>query len=168
VLLSNALPENQLISYIKQVKAGGVPTGTSDSYDAWINHPALIAECDVILMNIYPYWEGMPVEQSASYVASAYQRVKALAGAKPVIVETGWPSGGAACGAAVPSPANSARYLSEFMSWARANGVPYFYFEAFDEMWKISREGACGGSWGLWDKNGALKPEVAKVITRRP
>lgn len=167
VLLSNALPEDQLIGYIKQVKAGGVPTGTSDSWDAWINHPALMAACDVILMNIYPYWEGMPVEQSVSYVASVYKRVKALAGSKPVIVETGWPSEGAVCGAAVPSQANSARYLSEFMSWARPSGVPYFYFEAFDEMWKTSREGACGASWGLWDKNGALKPEVAKVITQR-
>lgn len=167
VLLGNALPEDELIGYIQQVKAAGVPTGTSDSWDAWLSHPALVSACDVILMNIYPYWEGMSAEESAAYVGSRYEQVKQAAGGKQVIVETGWPSSGQTCGKAVASPQSSARYLADFTSWARSEGVGYFYFEAFDEPWKASREGACGAFWGLWDKNATLKPEVAASITPR-
>jgi len=167
VLLGNALPEDQLIGYIKQVKAAGIPTGTSDSWDAWLSHPNLVAACDVILMNIYPYWEGMSAEESAAYVASCYGRVKQVAGGRQVIVETGWPSSGQTVGAAVPSPQNAAAYLADFTSWANSAGVGYFYFEAFDEPWKASREGACGAYWGLWDRDANLKAEVAAVITPR-
>ena len=167
VLLGNVLGEDQLIGYINQVRAAGVPTGTSDSWTEWLSHPRLVAACDVILMNVYPYWEGQTVEGAAACVESAYQQVKQVAGAKTVIVETGWPSGGDTVGGAVPSFDNSARFLSEFAGWAAAHGVAYFYFEAFDEPWKASREGACGAAWGLWQSNGILKPQIAQVISTR-
>lgn len=168
VLLGNALTEQQLIGYIRQVRATGVPTGTSDAWTEWLSHPNLIAECDVILMNIYPYWEGLRVEDSVAHVADCYARVKALAGARPVIVETGWPTDGEVKGSAVASQANAARYLRDFMAWAQQGGVPYFFFEAFDESWKASREGDCGDHWGLWDSSAVLKPEMATVIAPRP
>jgi exo-beta-1,3-glucanase (GH17 family) len=167
VLLGNVMSSQELIGYIRQVRAAGVPTGTSDSWDAWLAHPELIAECDIVLMNIYPYWEGMSVEESAAYVASCYEQVKRAAGGKTVIVETGWPSAGQVNGSAVPSQQNAMRYLADFTSWARASGAPYFYFEAFDEPWKASREGTCGAYWGLWDSNAALKPGVSSVMTPR-
>ena len=167
VLLGNALPEDQLIGYINQVRSAGIPTGTSDSWDEWLSHPALVAACDVILVNAYPYWEGCSVETAVGRIADYYQRVKAVAGNKTVIVETGWPTGGETKGDAVAGAANAARYLSEFMSWASSHGVPYFYFEAFDELWKASREGACGRYWGLWDEYSRLKPEIAAVLKPR-
>jgi exo-beta-1,3-glucanase (GH17 family) len=167
VLLSNALGEDQLIGYIRQVRAGGVPTTTSDGWNEWLEHPRLFAEVDVVLMNIYPYWEGVPLDQAVSYVASVWQQVNAAAGGRQVIIETGWPSSGETKGGAVASAANEARYLREFQAWARSAGAGYFFFEAFDEPWKVSREGACGGSWGLWGQSGALKADVAGVLTPR-
>lgn len=167
VLLCGALPEQQLIAYIQQVRAAGVPAGTSDAWDVWLEHPALVAACDVILVNAYPYWEGVGIDGAAAHLAECYGRVKAVSGGKQVIVETGWPSAGQVVGDAVPSPSNSARYLAETTAWARSEGVPYFYFEAFDEPWKASREGPCGSNWGLWDCNGSLKPDVAGVIAPR-
>lgn len=167
VLLGNALPADQLIGYINQVKSAGIPTGTSDSWDQWLSHPELVAACDVILVNAYPYWEGCSVETAVGRIADYYQRVKAVAGNKTVIMETGWPTGGETKESAVPGAANAARYLSEFMAWAGSNGVPYFYFEAFDELWKASREGECGRYWGLWDECSQLKPEIAAVIKPR-
>ena len=57
----------------------------------------------------------------------AHQQVKALAGTTQVIVsETGWPTGGNQIGDAVASPENAATYFLNFVSWARANNVPYY------------------------------------------
>ena len=41
--------------------------------------------------------------------------------------------------------------------WARQDGVEVFYFEAFDEAWKVGAEGDVGAYWGLWDKDGQPK-----------
>lgn len=164
VLFTNALSEDQLIGYIRQVKASGAVTTTSDTWCEWVSHPRLAAECDVIIVNIYPYWEGVAVEDAVEYLEYCYEQVKKVAGGKKVIIETGWPYGGETVGAAIPNPPNAARYLDEFMAWAHRRGVEYFYFEAFDEQWKKCREGECGRHWGLWTESATLKPEVESVI----
>jgi len=130
-------------------------------------HPELMNECDVILVNMYPYWEGVDVSKGAAQCATEYQNIKNIAGGRRIIIETGWPTGGQTRWSAVPSPENAARYLGDFMKWARKSGVEYFYFEAFDEQWKASREGPCGSCWGLWDSAGRLKPTIANVISAR-
>ena len=165
VLLMNALSEDQLIGYIRQVKASGATTTTSEAYTEWIAHPKLVAECDVLTVNIFPYWEGLPVDGAIAYLDCCYEQVRQVAGGKKIIVETGWPSGGQVVGDAVPGPQNAAVYLDEFMSWAQERGVEYFYFEAFDEQWKAGREGPCGCHWGLWTDQAELKPEISKVIS---
>ncbi len=164
VMYLKALTEDQLIGYIRQVKATGVPTTTSETYVDIIAHPRIAAECDVVTANIFPYWEGVPVEQAVARLEECYRQVQQVAPGKKVIVETGWPSDGPVIGSAVPNPANAARYLDEFMEWAYDRGVEYFYFETFDELWKDAREGSCGSHWGLWTVEEALKPDVAGVI----
>jgi exo-beta-1,3-glucanase (GH17 family) len=164
VMLMKALSEDQLIGYIRQVKASGVPTTTSETYTEIIAHPRVSAECDVVTANIYPYWDGVAVERAVSHLESCYREVQKAAPGKKVIVETGWPSAGKVIGGAVPSEANAARYLKEFMQWAYNHNVEYFYFEAFDELWKDSREGSCGSHWGLWTVDEALKPGIDSVI----
>ena len=163
-LCTGALTEDELISYIRRVKATGVPTTTSDSWDKLLEHPRVVSECDVVLVNIYPFWEGLDLSDSIEYLDSRYRLIKEAAGGKEVIVETGWPSGGDANGDAVPGPENAARYLADFMSWAEARGVDYFYFEAFDEPWKADREGSVGAHWGVWDNDGLLKESMKQVI----
>jgi len=163
-LSGSGLSESKLISYIAQVKACGVPTTTSQTYDELLAHPKVMAACDVIVMNIYPFWEGIAVSKAASYVSTQYSKVKTAAKGKHVIVETGWPSAGQTCGAAVPSSSNANTFLSRFMTWAKTNGVKYYYFEAFDELWKTRSEGAVGAHWGVWDQNGALKPGMSAIL----
>ena len=51
-----------------------------------------------------------------------------------------------------------------FVSWAEAEKVSYFYFEAFDESWKVTYEGSQGAHWGVWDKDGNLKPGMEDVF----
>ena len=62
-------------------------------------------------------------------------------------------------GGAVPNSANEARYLKDFTTWAQQNRVQYFYFDAFDESWKIHEKGV-GTHWGLYQEDGQLKPAL--------
>jgi hypothetical protein len=128
-------------------------------------NPGVLTECDFILANFYPYWEGVDVNAAAAWLHSRYQRMVAVASGKEIIVsETGWPSGGNTIGDAVPSPENAAFFFKNFISWARAEGLEYFYFEALDEPWKSAYEGPQGAHWGVWDKDGNLKPGMEAVF----
>lgn len=167
VMLRNDLSEGQLISYVNQVKEAlpEIPVTTADIYGELLAHPAVMAAVDVVLVNIYPYWEGINVSNAIYSLNFWHQEVVAAAKGKPVIVsETGWPSEGYTMGDAIPSPENASLYFLNFVSWAQAENVSYFYFEAFDEPWKAGYEGAQGAHWGVWDKDGNLKPGMQSVF----
>ena len=160
VLLRGDLTEAQLINNINQFKNAvpGVPVTTADVYSIMRDHPNVMSACDVILVNYYPYWEGKDVNNAVAYVHALHQEMIVKAGGKEVIVsESGWPSDGNPIGDAVASLENACFYNLNFVSWARAENVKYFIFEAFDESWKANYEGPQGAHWGLWDKDGILK-----------
>ena len=166
-LYFNFVDEQKLIDYINRVKAAGVTTTTSETWGELINHPRVVAACDLLVANMFPYWENVGIAGSIKYLESSYKKTKAAAGNKEVIIETGWPSAGAQHGEAVASPENAAYYLRAFTAWARAHKVRYFYFEAFDEPWKAAHEGEVGAHWGIWDTNGQLKPGMAAAFSKR-
>jgi exo-beta-1,3-glucanase (GH17 family) len=160
VLLTNALTENQLIAAIQAVRRAvpGVSVTTAESWSLLRDHPRVVAECDVVLAHFYPWWDGVPASDAITQLSQNYQILKALVGSKEVIVgETGWPSAGPQRGGAVCSPQNASVYFLNFVSWARAHNVRYFYFEAFDESWKTA-EGSQGPHWGIWDGSRVMKP----------
>jgi hypothetical protein len=142
-----------------------VPVATADVYSELLENPEVMAECDVILANYYPYWEGVDVENAMAWLHARHQGVVAAAGGKEVLVsETGWPNAGNTIADAVPSPESAAIYFLNFVSWARAEGVDYFYFVYKDEPWKAAYEGPQGAHWGLWGENGDLKPGMQAVF----
>jgi GPH family glycoside/pentoside/hexuronide:cation symporter len=161
VLLREELPEQELLSYIQRVRAAlpkDVPVGCVDAYYQFLERPALVAACDVILPNCYPFWEGADIGHAWLYLKRMHALVQAAAGEKNVIVtETGWPDQGQAVADAVPSAENAMRYFIEVQLWARREGVKLFYFSSFDEPWKLGQEGEVGAHWGLWDKDGHPK-----------
>jgi len=167
VLLRNDLTITQLIDYIRRVKQAVplVPVTTAEIHSIWVSRSELIAEVDFLMVNYYAFWEGANVDNALSIINGQHQLVKARAGSKTVVVsETGWPSGGDQNGDAIPSPENAAKHFLNFVSWARANNVEYFYFEAFDETWKAAYEGLVGKYWGVWDKDGVMKPGMQRVF----
>jgi exo-beta-1,3-glucanase (GH17 family) len=167
VLLRGDLTPSQLIAHIDQFKNAvpGVPVTTADVYGILLAYPQLVAACDVILVNYYPFWEYLPLDHAMARIHDAHQEVVAAAGGKQVIVsEAGWPSAGEPNCGAVPSPENAADFFLNFVSWARAENVDFFYFEAFDESWKVADEGEVGAHWGIWDKDGAMKDGMDAVF----
>lgn len=169
VLLRRDLSEEELLGYIRRARQQippGVPVSTAEAYGEWLARPALVQAVDTILVNYYPYWEGYSASAAMGVVHAQHQRVLTAARGKPVIVsETGWPSSGEVIRNAVPSLANALNYFLNFVNWARANKVTYFYFEAFDETWKAAYEGPQGAHWGIWDKYGRLKPGTERVFS---
>jgi len=160
VLYRKDLNEDQLLRYIEQVKKQipEVPVGYVDAYYEFANRPSLIENCDLILCNFYPYWEGTEFKHSLQHLRHMYSMVvDAAKGKRIVVAETGWPSDGQPLGGAVPSAENALKYFINTNLWAKEENIELFYFSSFDESWKVSAEGSVGAYWGIWDTFGNLK-----------
>jgi GPH family glycoside/pentoside/hexuronide:cation symporter len=158
VLLRGELSEPELLDCIRRVRAAvpaEVAVGCVDAYFQFLERPALVAACDLLLANCYPFWEGAPIDLAAQYLRRMHGLVKAAAGEEKLVVvaETGWPGKGQAVGGAVPSAEHAMRYFVEVQQWGRSEGIKLFYFSSFDEPWKQGQEGEVGTQWGLWDKD---------------
>ena len=165
VLLRGDLSEGDLVRLIRRVKVAappGVSVTAAEAYGELLRHPAVVAECDVVVAHFHPYWEGLDVRHGAAQVDRKYSEVVRAAGGRPVIVgETGWPSQGPTVGRAVASPENASRFFLELTSWARVQGVTYVYFEGRDEPFAMAREGP---QWGVWTRDGKLKPGMERIF----
>jgi len=166
-LFRGDLTPAELIVYIEwfRQEVPDVPVTTAETYDIWLKNLDLIDHVDVVLANYYSYWEGIHIDDAIANVHNRHQQLVIKAGNKDVIVsETGWPSAGDSIGQAVPTPENAADHFLNFISWARAEGVDYFYFEAFDEPWKSDYEGPQGAHWGIWTKDSEMKDGMMGVF----
>ena len=169
------LSESQLIACINEVKAAvqptqNIPVTTADTYGAYQNFsPTLLADCDVLFVNFYPFWQPIDFADAMPALNVQYLTMEFLAPGKTVWVsETGWPSGGSTYeNIAVPSPANAASYLQTFISWARYHSIPYLYFEAYNEAWKSAVEGNNGPYWGLWTSTGSMQSWVPPILSNQ-
>ena len=160
VLYRGELNEETIINYIQQVKkeTKNTPVGYVDAYFEFINRPKLTAECDVILANCYPFWEGADIKIAGFHLQEIYRKtLKAAQGKKVIIAESGWPSDGDAVGDAVASKENVLKYYIKTQLWVQNENIDLFYFSSFDESWKVYSEGKTGSSWGLWNTKGDFK-----------
>jgi glycoside/pentoside/hexuronide:cation symporter, GPH family len=160
VLFRNDQTEETILGYMQQLRSAtsGTPVCYVDTYYEFINHPKLVEASDRILINCYPFWEGANIEHAGFYLQEMYNKTKAVANGKEIIItETGWPGKGEVAGEAMPSTENLMLYFMEAQTWAKHANVKLFYFSSFDESWKIHSEGWAGTSWGLWDQNEEFK-----------
>jgi len=96
VLYRNDLSLEELLGYIKRVKDAlkdlNIPVGYVDAYYEFSRHPELVEQSDIILANLYPYWEGCPIDYALGHMQAMYGQVVDAAQGKPIIIsETGWP-----------------------------------------------------------------------------
>ncbi len=178
VLFNEYLTETQLEAVLTGVKSNltamgiNLPIATSDLGDKWT--ATLANAVDYVMANVHPFFAGVDASIAASWTWSFWQNNDAAFKTDPkknIISETGWPSaGGTDCGAATTCTGGSVAGITEmntFMnSWvcqALTNGTNYFWFEAFDEPWKIKFDTpgkAWEDQWGLMDVNRNLKSGV--------
>jgi len=116
--------------------------------------------CDVLMVNIHPFFAPAAVEQAVHpNLDASYRRLTELYAptGKPIIVgETGWPSAGPPNGPAAPGRENQKRFTQDLFRFARSKAVNVFVFEMFDEPWK-TEAGGVGPHWGLFDTHGRAK-----------
>jgi exo-beta-1,3-glucanase (GH17 family) len=174
-LLRGDLTAGQLLGYFTQVRqlVPGVKITTGEIPWTLIQNPQVAEACDVLFAHYYPGpgGDGVDIDHALSQFVmdDAYLRNQ-YPGKEVVIGETGWPSNGVSIGAPTdPSPTNAAFYFQNFVAWARQSNRKYFYFEAFDELWKgiypdslyfIPQE----SHFGIWNENGTLKPGMSNAF----
>jgi exo-beta-1,3-glucanase (GH17 family) len=161
-LLQNYVTPQQLIAYINEVRADvpGIPVTTADTVTMLENNPDVVAACDFVYVNYYPFWEGVTLSSALADLNAEDAYLRAAYAPKEVIVsETGWQSFGSDVGNAAPSAENAAYYFLDFESWAQAGQRKTFYFEAHDEPWKGTDNG-----WGIWDDTLTMKPGMEAVF----
>jgi glycoside/pentoside/hexuronide:cation symporter, GPH family len=161
VLHRDEISETELINYIQRVREAipkSIPIGYVDAYYQFLNRPNIVAACDVLLCNLYPFWEGAHIDYSISYLNQMLQLTQDISQGKKIIVtETGWPSFGETVEEAQPSKINAMKYFILSQEWAKIKNIELFHFSSFDETWKVIQEGNIGTSWGLWDKKEQFK-----------
>jgi exo-beta-1,3-glucanase (GH17 family) len=124
----------------------------------------LMPYCDVMMVNIYPFYGQVDIAGAWNNLANAYQTfANQFFGKQMIVGETGWPSQGPSSGSAVPSIDNEQTCTSQILDKASQLG-PIFVFEAFDEPWKSENDWAA--HWGIWDKSGAPKFNFGTTLTR--
>jgi len=152
-----------------------LPLATSDLGDNWTAE--LAKDVDIVMSNIHPFFAGVTAEVAASWTWTFWQGHDVVltqgTPTKQIISEVGWPSaGGNDCGASDCTTKTEGSIagideMNTFMdSWvcqSLANGTEYFWFEAFDEPWKIQFDTPgkdWEDKWGLMDINRNLKDGV--------
>lgn len=158
--LFHGLSPQKLIAYINYVKSScpsNIEVSCADIYSYLITNPAVINACDFVFPNIYPFWEGVPIECAMQRFNQDYLSLKAAVQNKPIIIsESGWKTFGAFNIEAEPSISNASRYDRELLGWSKAYSTDVNIFEAFDEPWKTIYHN--DGGWGIFDSLGNMKP----------
>lgn len=150
-----------------------LPVATSDLGDDWTQE--LADDSDYIMANVHPFFSGTTATEAADWTYSFWKGHDGpfwkTDTSKNIISETGWPTGGGKdCGgpSTCTSPAVAGidelnTFMSDWVCQALENGTNYFWFEAFDEPWKVvynTATEAWEDKWGLMDANRKLKDGV--------
>lgn len=153
VVFNGIMSSSALVQKINTVKsfAKGVKVGTAEVDSTYSSD--LVAASDMVSVNIHPFFAGIAINNAYSNLQQRYNVVKKSAGGRSVLItETGYPSAGAAIGAAVPSLANTEKYAQALSS----SPLPYYFFEWQDSDWKSN---GIESNFGLL--NGAGKAKFA-------
>jgi len=173
VLLRGDLSVGDLETTIRTVKAQvSMPVTYADVWEFWLRNRDLQGAVDFVTIHILPYWEDFPLPATvaAAHVDAIRKQVAAAIPNKEIFIgEVGWPSGGRMREAALPSPANQARVISETMTLAQRENFRVNVIEAFNQPWKRWLEGATGGYWGIFDRaTGAPKFAFSGIVSDHP
>jgi exo-beta-1,3-glucanase (GH17 family) len=163
---------NADLQYVKtRITRAGVKVTTCLTYGAGADGrgQALAGNCDVIMINVYPFYGGVDVPNSAAInnLINAYQNIfiPKYPGKAIAFGETGWPSDGPPCYnsdsglTAYPGLANEETYTKQVIANGPNLGATFIY-NAFDEPWNPG-DVRWGKYWGIWYGNRTPKFPLA-------
>ncbi|MBI2241317.1 MAG: exo-beta-1,3-glucanase [Magnetospirillum gryphiswaldense] len=172
VLLRQDLTPEQLIAYIRQVKAAvKQPVSYADVWAFYLRYPQVADEVDYITIHILPYWEDEPigVEGSAEHIVKIYRMIQERFPGKPILIgEAGWPTKGRNRGPAAVNMENAAYFVRTLARVSKENGFDYNVVEAFDQPWKAKLEGTVGAFWGVVDTHRDVKFSMSGPVVANP
>jgi exo-beta-1,3-glucanase (GH17 family) len=152
------LTEEKAVEYVEQVRASvKCPITVADDFIYWRQQTKLAEHVDFITMHAYPIWGREDIDTAMASTIKDYESVrKAHPGKTIVLGEAGWASytTGDQHVPRAGDESKQKRYYEELTTWAKANNVTTFYFEAFDEPWKGS---GTEGHWGLFSADRKAK-----------
>lgn len=182
ILFRQQMTTSQLSTLLTSVRTNmsamniQLPVATSDLGTVWDSE--LAQASDYVMANIHPFFGGINANDAASWTWNFWDTNNGAFfksdKSKNVISETGWPSqGGTDCGsgstetscpnAAVAGISQTNEFLSTWVCDALTNGTEYFWFEAFDEPWKIQYDTGDENwedHWGIMDVDRNLKSGI--------
>ncbi|MBD3336662.1 MAG: glycosyl hydrolase [Candidatus Eisenbacteria bacterium] len=162
-----------LITHIRRVReAVAVPVTTADDYLYWIEPQSrrLAQEVDFITVHAHPLWNGKQLGEALPWLRDQVAAVQSVHPERPVVIgETGWATSVADEGEearlikGTPGEIEQATFYTAVKTWASAEGVPTFFFEAFDENWKgADNPDEVEKHWGLYRVDRTPKAAVKK------
>ena len=164
------VPVNKVISYVKMIKKGAKqPVTFCENYIPWYDKlKSLVDEVDFISIHTYPVWEYKNIHEAMEYTKQNYYGIADRYPGKPVVItEAGWAtnSNGRGINPENASQEFQAIYYNDLVIWSKKEGIPIFWFEAFDEPWKGSQEVLEPEKhWGLFTVNRKPKVVMQKVF----
>lgn len=159
----------QYIQYAKKMVPESVKVGTVQRNTEFLdpNHrirgfKELIAQCDIVGINIHPFFTPKtPVSDAMRLVKEQwYQTVRTYnLGSKLALTEVGWPSAGEVAQTHGSSTA-AQRFFQDFNAWS-AQAIPLpghkYYFQMFDQPYKLKFAPEFEASFGLFSADGSSK-----------
>jgi len=155
----NLVLPDRILYYVKQLKKHTTQLVTYCENCAYWNTilQDVANEVDFISIHTYPAWAGYHADDALKTSIMDYQNVANFYPDKTcIITEAGWPTVSNGRGI---KPENADedfqhKYFNELMSWSKDNQILVFFFEAFDEPWKGSKDpDEPEKHWGIYYEN---------------
>ncbi|HLX53979.1 MAG TPA: hypothetical protein VKR58_08555, partial [Aquella sp.] len=142
----------------KQIKVGtaqmwGTVTAMLPSSNPPADLAAIFNAADFIGSNPYPFWAQVDYSNAKKTFENYWSQIKSATNKEIIVTEEGWPSGGKAQGAAVPSLDHEHDYIFYFRN-RPSSVVPVSYIFALKDLLQNSTDEP-NSNWGIYSQDGS-------------
>ncbi|RLN86396.1 hypothetical protein BBJ28_00001896 [Nothophytophthora sp. Chile5] len=157
---------NEIRSYLRDRNVN-TPVTIADVIDVYYANQQLIDAVDYVSVNQFSFWERADVNEGMAVTLDRLKNLRVTAAQKNkrvVISEIGWSSSGEDPAASVASPANQAKFFSDFFQSARAHDFEYYWYMAFDSQWRVANGGkVVEANFGIFKEDESMKSNFQQL-----
>ncbi|KAJ8563952.1 hypothetical protein ON010_g7395 [Phytophthora cinnamomi] len=157
---------NEIRSYLRS-RGKNTPVTIADVIDIYYDNPQMVGAVDYVSVNEFAFWEGVDVNEGAAKTLDRIRAIRVTAAKKNkrmVLSEVGWSSDGHNAKTGVSSPANQAKFFSDFFQVARATNMEYYWFTAFDSQWRVTNgDDVVEANFGVFKEDDSMKSNFQQL-----